>query len=59
VARDISGVVGVAAMTESQFAIIACALLTIAIVVGPAWQAVLVFFAALISWVACDWVIER
>ena len=35
-------------MTESQFAVIACWLGTIAILVGPAWRALVVFVVSLL-----------
>ena len=46
-------------MTEGQFAVIACALLTIAIMVGPAWHAVFTFFAALAAWIVTELLIQE
>jgi hypothetical protein len=46
-------------MSDGQFAVIACALLTIAILVGGAWRAVVVFVGVCFGWIAYDWLEAR
>jgi len=46
-------------MTEGQFAVIAAWLVTIAILIGPPWRAVVLFVVVLGSMIAYEWISDR